>query len=228
MGTKTKVLTKNQAEGIKIEKRPHAAVPPYRSDGQTVRASACTVWEQSLRATPGTHVPAPTCPAALGTGPRPHTTPAPPRSADTGFLSPETHLPPQGSTPAPGLHRARLSGAMRAPPGGLTAGRRSKAWRAVSAGAGRGPGRGGAPGGMGGRAGAEKPRAPERPVGCSSEQGIRSFVQEATWEGQGGAGRGTGPRDGSQRVGGDAPPLSPGSYTALTSGATLVFYVLKK
>ena len=79
---------------------------------------------------------------------------------------------------------------------------------------------------MGGRVGAEKPSAQEQPVGCSSEQGIRSFVQEATWEGQGG--RGAGPRDRSQRVGGDAPLLSPGSYTALALGATLVFYVLKK
>lgn len=81
---------------------------------------------------------------------------------------------------------------------------------------------------MGGRVGAEKPSAQEQPVGCSSEQGIRSFVQEATGDGQGAAGRGAGPRDGSQRVGGDAPLLGPGSYTALALGATLVFYVLKK
>ena len=47
MGTETKVLTENQVKGIKIEKRPHASVPPYRSDGQTVRASARVVWEQS-------------------------------------------------------------------------------------------------------------------------------------------------------------------------------------
>ena len=59
-------------------------------------------------------------------------------------------------------------------------------------------------------------------MGCSS------FVQEATWEGEGGAGEGAGPRDGSQRIGGMDTMLSPGSYTALASGATLMFYVLKK
>ena len=72
------------------------------------------------------------------------------------------------------------------------------------------------------RAGAEKPNAQEWAVGCSS------FVQEATWEGEGGAGEGAGPRDGSQRIGGMDTMLSPGSYTALASGATLMFYVLKK
>ena len=64
----------------------------------------------------------------------------------TRFLSLETHLPRQGSAPAPEDHGAWLSGTIRAPPGGLTAGRRSKTRQhaQVGDGAGRSPGRDGA------------------------------------------------------------------------------------
>lgn len=154
MGTETKVLTENQVKGIKIEKRPHAVVSPYRSDGQTVRASARVVWEQSGP------------PARRAGNARART-----RSPGTGLWPPAPHDACSSSVHG---HSVRESG--DTPP---TAGKRSStrgprgtalrsdagpSWRSdrrtqeqdpascertLSAPAGRGPGRGGAPGGMG-------------------------------------------------------------------------------
>ena len=49
----------------------------------------------------------------------------------TRFLSLETHLPRQGSAPAPEDHGAWLSGTIRAPPGGLTL--RGRKWAEAAA-----------------------------------------------------------------------------------------------
>lgn len=194
MGTEPKVLTENQVKGIKTEKRPHAAVPPYRSDGQTVRASARAVWGQS--GPPAGHA-GNACVHPLAW--RQPLAPGPARRRL--LLGPWHSVPESGDTPPTAGKRASTRG----PRGMALRHDTGPSWRpdrrtqeqdpATRTGWGWG---GEEPReGWGECAGAEKPSAQEQPVGCSS------FVQEATREGESGGGEGAGPRDGSQRGGGD-------------------------